>query len=308
MRSHTAATGPGAPGVQPTPEMPVGSSVASGEANGSEPAETISYVYAVIRGHDRGGMRTLRCTGVSGAPVSLLPHDDLAAVVSAVSIREFGPEALPGKLQDATWVATSALAHHRVLESLLATCTVAPLKFGTLCRDAETVGEMVARHHRQLDDALSRVDGASEWDVKLYCDRSALAEFLVRTHPEVRRMAGEAAAMPEGAAYFLRKRAELYARQEADPLLVSHGQAVQQQLAHVARAAVANDARPWETHPGSPEVIFHGAYLVANDDREVFHAAAAALRQTSEPMGFSLVLTGPWPAYSFVQLTLEDPP
>ncbi len=266
------------------------------------------YVYAVVRSPGRVEAGTLPCAGVGGAPVSTLAHRDLAAVVSPVPAEDFGPEALPAKLQDARWVGATALAHHRVVAWLLGRYTVGPLKFGTLCREAEHARELVAGHYRQLDDALSRVDGASEWDVKLYCDRNALAEFLVRARPEMRRMVGEAAAMPEGTAYLLRKRAELYARQEVDPLVVSHGQDVQQQLAHVARAAVANDARPWETHPGSPEVIFHSAYLVANDDREAFHAAAAALRQTSEPMGFSLVLTGPWPAYSFVQLTLEDPP
>lgn len=272
------------------------------------PAGGPYYVYAVVRSPDRVDARTLPCAGVGGAPVSTLAHRDLAAVVSPVPAEDFGPEALRAKLEDARWVAATALAHHRVVAWLLGRYTVGPLKFGTLCREAERVEELVAGHYRQLDDALSRVDGASEWDVKLSCDRNALAEFLVRTHPEVRRMVGEAAAMPAGAAYLLRKRAERYAREKADPFVVAHGQDVRQQLADVARAAVANDARPWETHPGSPEVVFHGAYLVANDGREAFHAAAAALQKTSGPMGFSLVLTGPWPAYSFVQLTLEDRP
>lgn len=302
MRSQTAGAGPGARDVQPPSEMPADRSDASGEADLSGPVGSMSYVYAVIRGHDRRGLWTLPCTGVSGAPVSVLPHNDLAAVVSAVSIREFGPEALPGKLQDAMWVATSALAHHLVLESLLGRCAVAPLTFGTLCRDAETVGEMVAERYREFDDALARVDGATEWDVKVSCERSALLELLSRTHPRLRRMADDAAALPEGAAYFLRRKAGDEARQEADALVTAHALEVHAHLADVARGAVAHEVRPQVTHPEGPETILHEAYLVADEDRERFLAAVAALRQASGPSGLALAVSGPWPAYSFVRV------
>ena len=306
MRSHTATTAPGARGAQPTSEIPAWRSGASGDAGASGPPDCISYVYAIIRAHDQGGSWTLPCTGVSGAPVLVLPHHNQAAVVSAVSVREFGPQPLVGKLQDPMWVATSALAHHRVLESLLGSCTVAPLKFGTLCRDAKAVGEMVARHHREFDDALSRVDGTTEWDVKLSCERSALFELLGGTRPQLRRMADDAAGMSEGAAYFLRRQAEEYAWREVDALVATHALEIQRRLADIARASVAHGMRP-RSRPEGPEMILHDAYLVADEDRERFLAAVAALRGRSGPSGFVLAVSGPWPAYSFVRLVPEAP-
>ncbi|MBI2982748.1 MAG: GvpL/GvpF family gas vesicle protein [Chloroflexi bacterium] len=246
-------------------------------------------------------MRTLPCAGVSGAPVSVITHHALAAVVSAVSTTEFGPEALPGKLEDARWVAASALIHHRVLVSLLGRCTVAPLQFGTLCRDAGAVGEMVDRHYRQLDEALARVHGATEWDVKLSCDRRALLEHLGRTHPRLRRMADDAAALSEGAAFFVRRSADECARQEVDTLVAAHALEARERLTRVARAAVAR-AVPPATRPGGSEIVLHEAYLVADEDRERFFAAVAALRCASGSSGLTFGLNGPWPAYSFVQL------
>lgn len=267
----------------------------------SAPADGVSYVYAVVRGYEPGST-AVPCAGIGGAQVSLRTHHALAAVVSAVSTEKFGPGALPRELEDATWVAASAFAHHRVLVYLLGHCTVAPLKFGTLCRDATAVGEMVAAHYVQFDEALTRVHGATEWDVKLSCDRGALLEHVGRTHSRLRRMADDAAALPEGAAYFARRKADEYAWREVDTLVAGHALEVRERLTRVARAAVVHGVRPPRTRPGGSETVLHEAYLVADEDRERFFAAIAGLQCTFGPAGLVLALNGPWPAYSFVRL------
>lgn len=262
-----------------------------------EPADTVVYVYGVVRPRRREPRDTwtLPCTGVCGAPVSVVANGDLAAVVSPVSARDLGPQAPPGKLQDARWIATSALAHHRVLESLLGSCTVAPFKFGALCPDAEAVREMIARHRAELEGVLSRVDGAAEWDVTLSCELRALH----RARPEPAGPADGAAATSEGTAYFLRRRAEERDLREADARVAARTAEVRERLAGAARASVVRRVPSRRPHREGPETVLHDAYLVADEDRERFLGAAAAQRECGRP-GFGLDVSGPWPAYSFV--------
>jgi hypothetical protein len=46
-------------------------------------------------------------------------------------------------------------------------------------------------------------------------------------------------------------------------------------------------------------MVLNGAYLVDESAADVFAAAIEELRTQYGPCGFTFVLTGPWPAYSF---------
>lgn len=185
-----------------------------------------------------------------------------------------------------------------MLESLLGSCTVAPFKFGAFCPDAEAVRETIARHRMELDDLLSRVDGATEWDVRLSCERSALC--ALRRAPEPAGLADGAAAASEGTAYFLRRRAEERDLREADACVAARAAEVRQRLAGTARASLARPVPSRRPHRDGPVTILRDAYLVVDEDRERFlNAAAAAKRECGGP-GFGLDVSGPWPAYSFV--------
>src|SRR5256885_8456729 len=50
------------------------------------------------------------------APLELIGANDLAAVASRVSLADYGEEALPARLADATWTALRAMRHERVVE------------------------------------------------------------------------------------------------------------------------------------------------------------------------------------------------
>ena len=71
------------------------------------------WVYALT---ERGGAALPGVTGVAGGPVRLVDADGLTAVVSSVSLEEFGEEALRRNLEDLAWleaVARAAPWRHR---------------------------------------------------------------------------------------------------------------------------------------------------------------------------------------------------
>ncbi|MEW6233288.1 MAG: GvpL/GvpF family gas vesicle protein, partial [Chloroflexota bacterium] len=142
------------------------------------------YVYAVARprqGREPGNLPTEGI--VPPAPVYTVAHRDLLAVVSPVSLAEFSPEALETNLQDTGWAQARVLAHQRVLAGLLNGYVLIPLKFCTLYASQERLFLLLTQHHQALDDAMRRLEEATEWGVKLFCNRRRLVEW-VQEHSE----------------------------------------------------------------------------------------------------------------------------
>lgn len=277
----------------------------SDEDRGREIDQLAYWIYAVVRPWNDRGSEAPPCTGITAAPVHALPHRDLAAIVSPVSLDEFGPQALAANLRDATWVTVNVLAHQQVLAWLLGRYTVAPFRFGNYC-SVERVRETLNCHYQNFAETLSRVERATEWGVKLYCDREAMAERVRTTNVHVQRLDEEAGRKPEGAVYLLRKRRERLVQMEVECLLEAHSCHSYQQLAGRASEAVTNPVRPRSVPGTGGEMILNASYLVADVNLQGFRAAVTALEEIAAPLGLTYELTGPWPPYSFVNMVLED--
>jgi hypothetical protein len=97
----------------------------------------------------------------------------------------------------------------------------------------------------------------------------------------------------------LQKKLQRAAQQAADELRHSYAQASHAALAASARAAEQSPVQPAQIHGRSDDMVLNGAYLVDERGADAFAAALDALRAHYGPCGFSFLLTGPWPAYSF---------
>lgn len=263
------------------------------------------WIYAVVGPWNDGGSAVPPCTGITGAPVSAIAHRDVAAIVSPVSLDEFGPERLAATLRDAAWLPVNVLAHQQVVAWLLGHYTVAPFRFGNCCSVAR-VREMLTCHYEDLADTLRRLRGATEWGVKLYCDRKAAAEWVRATNAQVRRMDGEASRGSMGTGYLLQQRRERIVQQEVGCLLETHSRRSYQELVSLASEAVTDPVRPRSARGAGEEMVLNTAYLVADANVHAFRATVATLEEIARPMGFTYELTGPWPPYSFVNLVLGD--
>ena len=78
--------------------------------------ETAIYVYGVGRGLPAESVARVR--GVADAPVETLDAEGLTAVVSRVSLAEFGEDALRRNLEHLDWLEATARAHHAVVDTV----------------------------------------------------------------------------------------------------------------------------------------------------------------------------------------------
>ena len=246
------------------------------------PAGTAWYVYGVAE-HDPGLER------LDG--VELIRAGSLAAIVREVPLEEYDETVLPERLNDREWLERNARAHEEVLQGAAAVTAVVPLRFGTIYRSREHVGEMLGERGAEFGEALERVRGHVELGVKAWVDLGAFEQTLAAGDQPV---AGAGA----GAAYLQQRAMEQERTRELSDRLTELAEEAHQRLSAVAVADVVNRPQPRELTGRSEAMLLNGAYLVPDgDDRlrgEVERLAAEHAR-----LGVEYELTGPWPPHNF---------
>jgi hypothetical protein len=249
---------------------------------------TATYVYCIVRSASMP--RTTRVPhGLPGStrPSILAVDRSLWIVVADVPLALYGPDALAASLRDMQWVSDVALAHEAVVEhfSHQASATVVPMKLFTMFSAAGRAVEEMKSRRADLAPVLKRISGCEEWGVRI-SRRAVLAR-------------GRSASKSTSGAAFLAAK-----KQARDDLRESaHAAAAAADSAYAALSAIARAALRRDDAPDgavAPPLV-DAAFLVPTGRRARFKAAARRLAAAGAKSGVEMMLTGPWPAYNFVQ-------
>lgn len=221
--------------------------------------------------------------------VELIRHAGLAALVSAVSLDEFGESGLRETLEDLDRLEVLARAHELVLDEALRVGAVVPFRLCTIYSSAARVEEMLARAREPLTAALRRLRGVAEWGVKAYAGGGA--------HGANDAAAGDPVS---GTDYLSRRSAERAAAAGARQTVDTAVEDVHARLRESATDAMLSLPHASALTGREAEMVLNGAYLVADADADAFRARVAELDGRHRADGLQLELTGPWPAYHFV--------
>lgn len=264
------------------------------------------YVYGVVKAEKSMGL-LLRAAGVSFEPVGLVSADGLAAVVSVVSLDEFGEEELQSNLKDPEWAEAKVRAHHGVLNELLSRgmCPVS-MQFCTIFLGLDGVLGMLRQHGEEFRSALGRLEQKAEWGVKLFCDQTAARRWVGREARAVAVPNEETKTAGPGAAYFLRKRIEQMLDEKVERVADEAAQTSHETLAGLSVDAVVLTLQGRETTGRAEAMLLNGAYLVGDESLPGFEAAIDRLTRDWAPFGCSFELTGPWPAYNFARVEAAE--
>ncbi|MGW0176317.1 GvpL/GvpF family gas vesicle protein [Rhodococcus sp. NPDC003322] len=247
------------------------------------------WLYGItLDGVDTSGLAGVK--GVGGEQVRTVRAGGLVAVVGSVDLDEFGEAALQRNLDDLDWLARTARAHDAVVAALLHCGPTVPLRLATLYHGDEPITDLLAERSDEFAAVLRMVTDRSEWGVKAYGDRKAMAASATDEERE-QRAAGT------GTAYLLRRRAELAAQADVEKRAAAHASDIHDRLCRVA----VHGRRQRITDPvltgRHAWMIHNGTYLVDTARTDEFAALVAEL--DAEHPGVTVELTGPWPPYSF---------
>jgi hypothetical protein len=215
-----------------------------------------------------GVMPKLRVTtplppGLNGHSVRLLPWCDLMGVTSPIDRWTVVAN------ESAVW------CHDRVIEALMATATILPMRFGRVVADDDACLRLLIHHSRSLRSSLKRLENCVEFGLRLAglppeTGNAGDAESAARTGP------GQV---------WLRHRIKAAHRRSLmiEKPLHDHLDP------HVTACAI------WPSR--SEESLLRASVLVRRDTINAFLVAVAALQRQLETV--TVDCTGPWPPYSF---------
>lgn len=198
--------------------------------------------------------------GLGGAALRVLESRGLAAVYSRH--RRLRPRP----------VAALVLQHERVLEAVMACAPVLPMRFGTQLDSTDRLAAALAGRHRELRAALDRVRGRVELGVR-----------VLPTDPPADAPAGRSPAPSSGRDHLL----ALAAARRRDERIAGE--------IHPPLHALAADSVVRERST-SPAVMV-ATYLVDTGQVDSFHRRADEVAACHPDV--RVVVTGPWPPYSF---------
>jgi hypothetical protein len=151
---------------------------------------------------------------------------------------------------------------------------------------------------------IERLAGREEWGVNLYQDSARLMEAVSRLSPRLREMTERAAELSPGQAYLLNKKIDSARADEARIEARRVISEIERGLAgHAAGSARLQVLRGEAGEAGRMAAKL--AFLVERARFDEFRAEAERLAVRHAPAGFTLEMTGPWPAYNFTSETGE---
>ncbi|MFP3870142.1 MAG: GvpL/GvpF family gas vesicle protein [Syntrophobacteria bacterium] len=229
----------------------------------------------------RASLQGETLAGVHGQPVHLIKQNGLGAAVSAVTASDPGADIF------------QLLTYKTVVESLHRHSTVIPMRYGCLFNGKSQVVGLLETRCREYRALLRELEGCVEMGIRILT-----AEWGMRNAESTRKIQN---LRPQiSGRDYLAARREQYARQE---------QAAKENGAVLARCRGAfaglfvkckMDLAPLRT----PRSAFHLSlpslyFLVPGNCLETFHNE---FRRLSARESAKLLLSGPWPPYSFAQL------
>ena len=239
------------------------------------------YLY----GFTRAGFRPPSdLKGLAGAPIEMLTFDDIAAVVSQHRVSPLMP------------VRSNLEPHHRVVRGVSLETTLLPAAFGHITSSDRAIVDVLQLNYQDLRQQLDRLHGKCEMGVKLSWKVGNIFEYFVAQQGELRTMRDRVFSHRDPSLPDKLRLGELFAKLHSSE---------RDRLSGMFLAVIETVCCEWTAIPPREErTICQSAVLIERARGADF---AGALQRAARlfDANFAVEYSGPWPAYSFVQLRLQ---
>jgi Gas vesicle synthesis protein GvpL/GvpF len=271
----------------------------AGNDSGSS-ADQATWLYAITNNLGEAALTGLR--GVAGGQIRALHSGTLTAVVESVDPRKFSADRLQDQLSDPAELEAIARRHHDVVVAVAALSAALPLRLATVYLTDNRVLRLLSQRRDEFCQTLGWLEHRTECGIKAWADPDGFTRDLAQQSTSGTDSRPTGAQSPEtgnksGAAYLMRRRAELAERAAGQRLAAQCGE-----LIHAAldRMAIASRLHPLHDMTAAADAglqVLNAAYLVESASSAEFAESARAVG--AQAGATRVVVTGPWPTYSF---------
>ncbi len=234
--------------------------------------------------------------------LNVLKVMDFCVYLKPVSEEEFSEENFKKNLSDIKWLETNAREHISVISRIMENAAVIPFKFGTIFFSEERLNKFISSYSDSLVENFRQIKGKEEWSVRIYCDLNALSQEVSHLSEEVSNLENQIKSSLPGKAFLLnRKKTELI-QKETERLCNHYGQEYFNEYNRISDSTSLNNLLPEELTGRKEKMILNAACLVRKENVDAFRGKADEIFKKDGTLGFSIEVTGPWPAFSFISL------
>ena len=232
--------------------------------------------------------------GIDNPKPFIWREQDFAAVLGRVTKDEFCGPAAESNLQDLAWICPRVCWHQVVVEQVLPFGPVLPARFGTLFSSLQSLASFLEEHREVIGRFLDRVTDQDEWAVK---GRLDLGRSEQDSGGALARM-GQAPLSP-GLAYLQMRQLKIQAKQDLNQRLTDACSSIEGELTPLASEVRQLPVFPSEATATDFETVANWAFLLPKTAVPEFRTRIHRANARHSSFGFSIELSGPWPAYSF---------
>jgi len=225
--------------------------------------------------------------GISNADFLAVSYDDITAVVCDV------PKV--GMVTDRS----ATMDYASVVDSLFKDFTLLPVRFGSVMESDDEIRKMLQKNYKEIKNNLLKVEGKLEFGLKVFCDTLKLqARFEDNSKAEI-NVAATTVSGQNNSIFkdYVNKKLIEYRIEES---LLSYVNSLIQKISDCCTGIKAISKFKKML---SPTNIIDALFLI---DKEMTNQLIRLVKdlKTRYP-DLNFILTGPWPPYNFVDITIS---
>jgi hypothetical protein len=237
--------------------------------------------------------------GVGDARARRIEVGGVSAVVGEVAAAEYAPEAVEARMRDLAWVGDQGALHERVVTWFVDHGGILPARLLTLYSGERALAQSVSTQAPAIREALERLRGLREWDLKISYRAEELRRGLGAVSEAVGALDREIAAAEPGRRYLLERKREKLLDEETGRAARRLGDEALEKLRPLVRDLRRMPA-PRQAEAAELPVVVHAALLVEETREAELQRRAGVEGDALAAHGFTLALSGPWAAYRFI--------
>lgn len=248
------------------------------------------YIYGIIKTSGSQEFGEIGIGNNAASNVLTVGFKDLAAVVSKSPLVVYDS-------QDKEKVIKDLVTHQFVIEKVMESFTIVPVKFGTMVETEDEVIKFLEKGYVLLSNELGKSEGKIELDVVAWLDLPKTIAAISRNNSQIQEKQQKLAL--KGANVSIEDKVMLgqYIEQALKAEKASYHQLILQTLKQGVEDVCLHDL-------ANDEMIFNAAFLLEKKNKEFFDTVVDTLDQKLENnVNFRVV--GPLPLYSFSTIVFK---
>lgn len=220
--------------------------------------------------------------------IATIPVNDIACIISKVSLDEFGDAGLKKNLESLDWVKEKVIRHEQIIEEIMKTTTIIPMKFCTIFNSKNNILQLLNEKYGYFIELLDKFTDKHECGVKIYCKKKETA--AVATAPS------------SGKEYLMLRKSQEEKSAEDWHKIDVFANEIFRKLKQIAEDVKINRITPKELiEDKNKEQILNISLLVSDNKMDELNVLSDGLLKTYIKEGLSIKITGPLPVYSFLE-------